>query len=295
LNGVALDFLFSGCDTGRVTAARTDVVEFDGARLEFDVAGEGPAVALLHPGLWDRRTWDDQFRVFSQSYRVLRHDARGYGRSSRPEHGRPYSHVEDFMAVMDAAGVDRGALIGCSMGGRIALDASLAHPDRVSALVLIAPGVSGVEEGTPEEEAWYAEHYAPIQDAIGSGELERAQDLALDTFWATLGTADLAGARIREIAFANLHTLTMDESGEGELEPPAIDRLEAVAATTLILPADHDPPWTSRICQLLAERIPDARLVQIPDVDHVVNMRKPTEFNDVALTFLSEVLGEVLG
>ncbi len=268
---------------------RTDVVEFDGARLEYDVAGDGDAVAFVHPGLWDRRTWDDQFEPFSRSYRVLRHDARGCGRSSRPEPGRPYSHVDDLLAVMDAAGVERAAVVGGSMGGGTSLDVALAHPDRVSALVLVASAVSGADEGTPEEEAWFAERWAPIEAAISAGRLEQAMDLALASFWATLGTDDPAGSRIREIAMDNLQTLTMDEREARALDPPAIERLEEVTAPTLVLPADHDPPWTPRLGRELAERIPNARLVQIPDVDHVVNMRKPAEFNDVVLAFLREV------
>ena len=63
--------------------------------------------------------------MFSRTYRVLRFDFRGYGRSSRPEPGRPYSHVDDLAAVMDAAGVERAALIGNSMGGRVAIDFAL--------------------------------------------------------------------------------------------------------------------------------------------------------------------------
>ncbi|MGZ8585174.1 MAG: alpha/beta fold hydrolase, partial [Actinomycetota bacterium] len=74
-------------------------------------------------------------------------------------------------------------------------------------------------------------------------------------------------------------------------DPPAFARLEDVAAPTLVLPADHDPPGTERICRVLADRIPGARLVQIPDVDHVVNVRKAAEFNRVVLGFLAEVLG----
>ncbi|MEX2204105.1 MAG: alpha/beta fold hydrolase [Actinomycetota bacterium] len=102
-----------------MTHLDTGDVEINGGRLEFDVAGDGPPVVFLHPGLWDRRTWDDQFGLFSKTYRVVRYDARGYGRSSRPEPGYPYSHVEDLAAVMDAAPVDRAALVGCSMGGGI--------------------------------------------------------------------------------------------------------------------------------------------------------------------------------
>ena len=101
-----------------MTRMASGVVEFDGGALAWESAGEGPDVVFLHPGLWDGRVWDEQFGVFSRTYRVLRFDFRGYGRSSRPEPGRPYSHVEDLAAVMDAAGVERAALIGNSMGGQ---------------------------------------------------------------------------------------------------------------------------------------------------------------------------------
>jgi 3-oxoadipate enol-lactonase len=267
-------------------------VEVNGGRLEYELAGAGRAVAFLHPGLWDRRTWDDQVDVFAERYRVVRHDARGYGRSSRPEPGRPYSHVEDLEAVLDSAGIERAALVGCSMGGETALGFALTYPDRVSALVLVASGFDGFE-GTPEEEArWTADWSAldaEIAAAIESGELERAQDRRLQ-LWAPLGTDDPRGRRIREIAFDNLHEITMDERGARGIEPPASERLEEVSAPTLVLPADHDPPWHPRMAEVLAERIPDARLVRIPDVDHVVNVRKPGEFNGVVLDFLAEVL-----
>jgi pimeloyl-ACP methyl ester carboxylesterase len=269
------------------------VAEVDDGAISWDAAGEGAAVTFLHPGLWDRRTWDEQFGPFSRTYRVVRYDARGYGRSSRPEPGRPYSHVRDLMAVLDAAGVDRTALVGCSMGGGIEIDFAIEHPDRVTALVLVAPGLGGFE-GTPEEEAeweaWEGERGAPIEAAIEAGDLEAAQDLRLQRLWAPLGTDDPAGRRIREIAFDNLQELTMDESMQEELDPPAAARLGEIRAPTLVLPADHDPPWHGRICEVLVRQIPNARLVQIPETDHVLNVRRPAEFNDVVLGFLGEVL-----
>lgn len=276
-----------------MSGAVTGIVEVNGGTLEYDVAGEGPAAVVFeHPGLWDRRAWDDQFDVFAPSYRVVRFDARGYGRSSRPEPGRPYSHVDDLAAVMDAAGVDRAALVGCSMGGGTALNFALTHPDRVAALVLAASGLDDFE-GTPEEEERWDAEWSDLEGQIAaareSGELERAQDLRL-RMWAPLGTDDPRGRRIRDIAFDNLHEITMDESGAQGIEPGAIERLEEVSAPTLVLPADHDPPWHLRMAEVLASRIPSARLVRIADSDHVVNMRQPAEFNRVVLEFLGEVL-----
>jgi pimeloyl-ACP methyl ester carboxylesterase len=84
--------------------------------------------------------------------------------------------------------------------------------------------------------------------------------------------------------------MTMDESGRRDISPPAIERLEQIKAPTLVLPADKDPLVFRRLSAILAERIPGARLVQIPETDHVVNMRRPDEFDRVVLGFLDEVL-----
>ena len=122
-----------------------------------------------------------------------------------------------------------------------------------------------------------------------TGDLARAEDARL-RIWAPLGTDDPAGARIREIAFDNLHELTMDESARRDISPPAIERLEHIASPTLVLPADHDPLAYRRVSAVLAQAIPKAQLVQIPDVDHVVNMRKPAEFDALVVAFLGLVL-----
>lgn len=263
-------------------------VDVDGGRLWYEVAGEGAGVAFLHPGLWDSRTWDDQFEVFAERFRALRHDARGYGRSSRPEPGRPYSHVEDLATVMDAVGLGRAALVGCSMGGATAVDFALRYPDRTTALVLVATAVRGFDE-TPEESAGYADLEREIEAATEAGDLERSMDLELGV-WAVLGTDDDRGRRIRTIAMENLHERTMDESGQVRLDPPASERLEEVACPTLVLPADQDPPVMRRIAREVAGRVPNARFVDIADTDHVVNVRQPEEFNRVVLDFLRDVL-----
>ncbi|HET8526357.1 MAG TPA: alpha/beta hydrolase [Actinomycetota bacterium] len=264
-------------------------VDVEDGRLWFETAGDGPSIAFLHPGLWDSRTWDEQFGLFSESYRVVRYDARGYGRSGRPEPGAPYSHVQDLVAVMDAAGVDRSALVGCSTGAAIAIDAALTHPGRVTALVLAGAGINGDFDLTADEEAELERLNGPVEEALRDDDLEAAEDARL-RIWAALGTDDPAGAWIRQIAFDNLHELTMDESGRRDISPSAIERLEDVAAPTLVLPADHDPLAYRRVSAILAERIPRARLVQIPETDHVVNVRRPSEFDRIVLEFLGEVL-----
>ena len=259
----------------------------DGAKLHFEIAGEGPAVTLIHPGLWDMRTWDREFEVLADAgYRVLRYDVRGYGKSSRPEPGATYSHVRDLEALLEANEIAVTALVGCSMGGGIELDYALVHPEQVWALVAVATGLGGFE-ATEEEEEWWAERDAPIEAAIEAGDLERAQELRLE-IWAPLGTSDERGAKIRQIAFDNIHEILMDESGEERLDPPAAHRLEEIDVPTLILEAEHDPPDMHRIADFLVREIIGSRKVVVEGADHVVNMRQPERFEELVLDFLAE-------
>ncbi len=263
-------------------------VGFEGGELAYEVAGEGPTVTFLHPGLWDMRTWDREFGRFADAgYRVVRFDQRGYGRSSRLT-GAPYSNVRDLLAVLDATGTETTALVGCSMGGALAIDATLTAPDRVWALVPVAAALGGVED-LEEEIEWWERVSAPIEAALEAGDLERAEDLRLELLWAPLGTADPAGARIREIAFDNLHEITQDESGAEELDPPAALRLGEIDVPTLVIAAEHDPPGGRRLSELIARGVLDARLVTIEGADHVVNLRQPDAFEAAVLPFLAEV------
>jgi 3-oxoadipate enol-lactonase len=259
----------------------------DGGRLHFEIAGHGPAVTLIHPGLWDMRTWDQEFVTFVEAgYRVLRYDVRGYGRSSRPEPGVSYSHVRDLEELMEAADVTQTALIGCSMGGGIGLDYALMHPEQVWAMVAVASALGGFEP-TEEEEEWWAQLEGPIEAAVDAGDLERAQDLRLQ-IWAPLGTEDERGAKIRRIALDNSHELEMDESAQEQLDPPAAHRLEEIDVPTLILEAEHDPPHMRRVADLMARGIMGSRKVVVEGADHVVNMRQPERFEDLVLPFLAE-------
>ena len=244
-------------------------------------------VVLLHPGLWDRRTWDDQLDSFpAAGFRAIRYDLRGYGASSRLT-GEPYSHVADLVSLLDALQVEQVALVGCSMGGKVAIDATLEHPDRVWALVPVASGLGGFEP-LKEEDDWYEDVVAPIEDAIRDGDFERARTLELGRLWAPLGTDDEAGRKIRDIAFDNLHELTMDESSEVGPEPPAARRLHEIDVPTLVLKAEHDPPDMRRISDLIAAGVVDARAVLVEGADHVVNLRQPARFDELVLGFLSD-------
>ena len=117
-------------------------VDINGARLWVEEQGSGPAVLFVHGGLGDLRLWEPQARALAQHFRCIRYDLRFWGRSESP--GVEFSSVDDAIGVLDALDVDRAAIVGLSMGGGLALDITLAHPDRIWALVHVAAGVSGM-------------------------------------------------------------------------------------------------------------------------------------------------------
>src|SRR4030095_8156327 len=92
-------------------------------------------------GLSDSRVWDEQFKEFAKSYRVIRYDLRGFGRSAYPT--TPFSHVEDLYALLKFLKVERASFAGLSLGGMIAMDFALEHPEMVERLVLTSSGLRG--------------------------------------------------------------------------------------------------------------------------------------------------------
>jgi 3-oxoadipate enol-lactonase len=253
--------------------------DVDGGRLYYETAGRGPAVVLVHGGLWDRRMWDDQLEALAAEHFVIRYDLRNYGRSDRAT--APFSHVRDLRALLVGLGIDRAALVALSMGGAVTIDFALEHPDMVRALVLASSGASGYGEWSEDmRRAW-----KEVEEAVEAGDLERAADLEL-RIWTPLRTDPGVDAKIRRMYMDNLQQLTLDEDlieGPGR---PAVDRLEQIAVPTLVLVGDRDVPEMQAIADLLADRIPGARKVVMEGVDHAPNMRKPAEFNQHVLAFL---------
>ena len=258
-------------------------VEVDGGRIAYDMAGEGPGVVLLHGGLWDRRTWDDQVDVLAERSTVVRYDLRGFGRSSTPE--TPYSDLDDLGAVMDAAGLERATLVGCSMGGLVATMFVIERPGRVQGLVLAASGLYGHRWAVGDH---WERHGEEVEAAVEHGDLPAAVDLDLRP-WVPMGTDDPAGARLRAIAQENARQLTIDEDLSTAPEWTSVERLGEIDTPTLVLEGERDVAEFREIARILAERIPGARLETVPDADHVMHVRQPGTFNRLVVDFLASL------
>lgn len=113
--------------------------------------GDGHAVVLLHANVADRRAWDAVAAALADDgLDLVAYDRRGFGDTPTASDPASFTHVDDLLAVLDDLGLTRPLLVGNSMGGAIALDTALLHPDRVSGVLLIGAGVSGMtDEDTP--------------------------------------------------------------------------------------------------------------------------------------------------
>lgn len=229
--------------------------------LWVEDAGEGSPVVLLHPGIGDSRSWDLVMPLLTPSRRVIRYDARGYGRSPQPT--SEYSLKDDLRAVLDHFGLERVVLAGCSMGGSTALSLALDEPDRVAALVLLCPGLPGLP--APEEPEVDAEWEAMIEARDEDGLLRFALGR-----WARSGADDLAVAQLKS---AIPTWLAPDEYRRPD--PPLLPRLGELRQRSVVMVGDRDQPMLAAAAGAIAVGAPDCRLVWMPGVDHLPALRVP--------------------
>ncbi len=261
---------------------RRGFAHIEGGRLYYELAGDGPAIVLIHAGLWDLRIWDQQVEPFvAAGLTVLRYDLRGYGRSDPPT--VPFSFRQELADLMAHLGVPRAAIVGASVGGQIALDFTLERPDLADALILVGAGLSGDDTPDDPETAMKLE---ASEAAFEAGDHARAVDLAL-AVWCPLRTDSGVDRRIRDIAMDNRDVDGFDWSLSRRLDPPAAGRLHEVDVPTLVIVGDADVPAMRTIADTLADGVAGARLEVLEGADHLPNMRRAPAFNRLVLDFLA--------
>ena len=264
-------------------------VDVPGGRLSVRDEGAGPPIVLLHAGVADLRAWDDVVPpLIAAGYRAVRYDARGHGPS--PTDDVAFSQRADLLAVLDALGIGRAALVGNSRGGMIALDTAIEAPDRVVAVVAVAAGISGFDgEATPAEQELF-ERYRAVDTA------EPFDAAALTAFevgvWAD-GPGQAPGrapAAVRERLYAmNLPLNAVDRvrGRDIDLDPPAIDRLAELRCPVLAIAGGLDFTETVQAAERLVAEAPDARALVWDDVAHMIGMEQPDRLAAAITEFLA--------
>lgn len=242
--------------------------------IAYDVRGTGPVIVLLTGSNLDRRMWDREAEWMSRANTVARYDLRAHGESDTAT--APFSHLGDLVGLLDELKISRATLIGLSAGSTIALDAALEVPDRVDRMVLIGPAPSGFVSKQP------LPFTNDVIAAFKTGDYRKVSDVLLAT--PVFAAPPESQALVRRMVTENERLWTVDR--KLMLAPKsAVDRLESVKVPTLVMIGEKDV-FQDEPAQLLAARIPGARLVRVPGGGHLLNLTSPEAFDAAIAAFI---------
>ena len=264
-------------------ARQSGFAEVNGARLYYEDAGAGQPLVMLHGHLLDSRQWDEQVEPFARHYRVVRYDARGFGRSSRP--AEPFAHYEDLRGLMALLGIERAFLMGCSGGGATIVDFALAYPELADALILVGGSVNGFPFPAGEPPPLIVK----LQEALARRDIDAAVEYGLQLWTDGPRRPDEVSQAARERTRVMMRELWGRPPSEAEarpLDPPAVGRLPAIHAPTLAIVGAADNDLIQRIADTVVGQVPGARKAVIDDAGHHPNMEHPQEFNRIVLEYL---------
>ena len=239
--------------------------------LHYKLEGRGPDVVLIHAFQMDLREWDDVAAGLAGSRRVVRYDVRGHGKSTID--GPLPSQAADLLALLDELKLPQPTLVGLSMGATVALDFAVTHPDRVSRLILVSPGVPGIKVDV--DFTWMS----PILDAVRVGQPAKAAE----AWWKSkLFDATRARAadtdRVHDIVLDNAKIWSFAEPPPA-LNPPAVTRLNELAMSVVAIAGDRDPLGGLEYARAIATGVRNGRLVTVTGAGHMLTLERPDELS----------------
>ena len=264
------------------------LTEAPGFRMYYEEHGSGFPLLLINGLGSDHLEWLHQLPSFSGSFRVVVFDNRGTGRSGVPP--GPYTTAQmadDAAALLRFLGIARAHVLGVSLGGMIAQEVAIRHPDRVEGLVLGCTGPGGTLSIRPSPEAMAAFALAKGDDP--EGELRRMIPF--------LYTDACCRERPEEIEGFIRRRMENPTPAEGYIAQlaaavthDASGRLERIRARTLVITGDADRLVNMENSSRIAERIPAAKLVVLPGAPHRLFAENADAFNREVLSFLVTTL-----
>ncbi len=259
--------------------------------LYYELQGQGFPIVLVHEFAGSIRSWDETIDILRGKLRVLAYNCRGYPPSSVPEDMECYSQAissNDLRALLDHLGIARTVVAGLSMGGSVALQFAINHPNRVSALVIASSG-SGSDNKLQFAETFEAvarqlenEGTQAVGDRYLTGPTRLTLKRKRPELWRKLRD-DFASSSVRGLANTIRGTITKRPTVY-ELEAS----LRALSVPTLIMAGELDAPVLAP-SRFLAATILTARLKILEGTGHTINLEEPEIFSLAILEFLKNV------
>lgn len=244
-----------------VAGETTGYADVNGIKLYYAVVGTGSPVVLLHGGLANSDYWGYQVRALAPTHKVILVDSRGHGRSTRDT--RPYGYdlmADDVVALLDTLGVPKADIVGWSDGGILGIDLALRHPDRVGRVFAFAANTvtSGVKDGVEKNPTFAAYIERAGQEYQKLSATPKDYDAFVDQIshmWAS--------------------------------QPNWTDaELQKIKTPILVVDGDHDEAIKREHTEYIANAIPGAGLLILPNASHFAFLQDPDFFNAAVLHFL---------
>lgn len=263
-------------------------IVFGRAVLAAQVVGQGHPVVFLHANVCDSRMWRAQLDAVGIGNMAIAYDRRGFGETNAQKDD--FSSVADLMAVIDAVANDQPViLVGCSQGGKIAIDAALRHPSLISGLVLIAPSVGGAPEPaySPEIKAMLAQQ----KIAEDAGDLDQVNAIKA-RLWldGPLAPEGRVKGQTRQL-FLDMNGIALRSPPVGSSldGAPAFSRLREIGVPSLVIWGDLDFPHIQDRCRYIAKEIPNGSSYELTGVAHLPSLEQPASITDPLISFIERL------
>jgi pimeloyl-ACP methyl ester carboxylesterase len=273
-----------------------------GLEVHHEVHGpaDAPTLLLSHHFYGSTPVWDRLVPYLADDYRLVAWDRPGFGLTERPvrdvDTPNPYTRAaaaELGWALLDELGVDDTVLVGASAGGSNVLEMYARAPERVRALVLLAPAITG-DVGAPP----------PVRRLLRSAPLRRlgpriVEQLVGDITPERSTRAWADPSRAREEDLQPYRDLTAIEGWSrglwevmtAEAPPDLRSVLRSIRVPALVVTGEHDRTIAPRWGRWVAATIPGGRFELLPDCGHVPHQERPDELARIVRPFLAEALG----
>lgn len=261
-------------------------VHVNGIELFYEIKGTGEPLLLIAGFMCDRNYWSLLMPSLITQYQVIRFDNRGIGQSSVPD--SPYTiqqMANDAIALLYVLGIEKVHVVGHSMGGKIAQELALTHPQRIKSLILLSSTAKGNEKYNSMIKTW--------GDLAPKLDLELYERVILpwiftDNFYTIPGIVDqLIEWAINYPYAPKPHGLY--HQSRAILNHDTTDRLQYIKCPTLVLVGKQDILTPVQFSEQLAQGIPNAELVIIEDGGHSFLIESPEAVAQVMLKFLSKI------
>jgi 3-oxoadipate enol-lactonase len=266
----------------------TGFAPVNGIQMYYEVTGEGEPLVFVHAGIADHRLWDDQVPFFSQKYKVVTFDMRGFGQSEPVD--MEFTHRKDITALLDFLGIDSAHFVGCSMGGGFSMDIAVETPERVKSLTMVCSGPGGLELDVEEPEI-----FKKIEEADNAGDLELVAEYEAQVWFDGLTRAKDQVDPDKRAKAIDMNRIALEHQKKGlgknvgRLEPGAAQRLSELKIPVLVIVGEHDEQYAHLAGEYMEQHIPNVRKVLFKNTAHLPSLEHPDEFNRILSEFLDGV------